>query len=543
MPEPLNPEPMNTAGLLAHAIDQVGVSSLFGYPGDPTIELMEQSRRRDIDVVLARREGTAALMAEGYAMATGKLGVAFSTLGPGSSSLVSGVASAQLDRVPVLAISGQIDSAQEPYFTHQVINHGLLFSPVSKWAGRLEAGSAGVILRKALRLATAERPGAVHLTANADTLTKEVDAGEFSLPPLGATSATIDVHRSEGGADPVAVIARSRRPVILAGVAAVRGRATDSLVRFAESLGAPVIVGPMAKGVFPEDHELFGGVMDVACTKVVREFVDSGDLVISVGFDAVELVKPWSSKLPVLHIDSTPNLDQIYASDCEVVGDIATILAWLTAEQSGGPGWSGGEVPAYRARLRGAFYAGRVSGALNPTDVVDIVRASVPEDAIVTTDVGSHKFLVAQGWRTTVQRAFLCTNGLSAMGFGVPSSIAAAIAMPGRQVVAMVGDGGFAMAATELRLASRLGLPIVVVVFADGSLNRIELKQMALGYPSTGTRIEDMDLVDLASGLVCDGVRVTSPGELTKALTDLGGLSRPLIVEARIDPSQYLSQF
>jgi acetolactate synthase-1/2/3 large subunit len=135
------------------------------------------------------------------------------------------------------------------------------------------------------------------------------------------------------------------------------------------------------------------------------------------------------------------------------------------------------------------------------------------------------------------------SNGLSAMGFGLTAAIAAAMTAPGRQVVAMIGDGGFAMTATELRLASRLGLPLICVVFADGSLNRIELKQMTIGYPSTATQIEEMDLLALAEGLACEGARAESVAELEKVLAGASGLTRPLVVEARIDPAQYLAQF
>ena len=140
-------------------------------------------------------------------------------------------------------------------------------------------------------------------------------------------------------------------------------------------------------------------------------------------------------------------------------------------------------------------------------------------------------------------RGLLMTNGLSSMGFGVPAAIAAKVADPGRPVVAMVGDGGFAMTATEIRLAAALSLPVVFVVFVDGSLNRIELTQRSLGMPSTATRIEDIDLVKLAESMDCDGMRAADAGGLEKALQDIGSLSRPLVVEARIDPSQYESQF
>jgi acetolactate synthase-1/2/3 large subunit len=281
----------------------------------------------------------------------------------------------------------------------------------------------------------------------------------------------------------------------------------------------------------------------MACSEHVWSLVRSSDLILAAGFDPVELIKPWRVEAPVLHIGTTPNIDQVYASEVEVVGNVADILNWLADDYRGEHRWTAAEVTGYRSALRAEYYAGRVTGRLNPADVVDTVRALTAPDAIATCDVGSHKLLVGQGWTATAPRSVLMTNGLSAMGFGLPAAIAAKMAFPDRQVVAMIGDGGLAMTATELRLAAARGLGIAVVVFVDGSLNRIELKQAALGYPSTATRIEDTDLVMLAKAMDCDGARVTDVTGLAAALQDIDALTRPLLIEARIDPAQYESQF
>jgi acetolactate synthase-1/2/3 large subunit len=174
---------------------------------------------------------------------------------------------------------------------------------------------------------------------------------------------------------------------------------------------------------------------------------------------------------------------------------------------------------------------------------VDVARRLAPRETLVTTDVGSHKLLVGQGWTAYEPRTVLMTNGLSAMGFGIPAAIAAKLARPDRAVMAMVGDGGFAMAATEIRLAAALRLGIAFVVFVDGSLNRIELKQTALDYPPTATRIEDMDIAAMAQAMDADGARVDTTSGLEDVLAGVEQLTRPLVVAAHIDPSQYNSQF
>jgi acetolactate synthase-1/2/3 large subunit len=182
-----------------------------------------------------------------------------------------------------------------------------------------------------------------------------------------------------------------------------------------------------------------------------------------------------------------------------------------------------------------------VPGRLNPTDVIDVARAALPDDAIVSADVGSHKLLVGQGWTTHLPGGVVMTNGLSSMGYALPAAMTAKLLMPERCVACFIGDGGFAMVQGELRLAAGLGL--TVVVFCDNSLNRIELKQMARQYPSAGTRIEPTDMVMLAQSMGCDGVAVDSAAGLEKAFADGAAPDRPLVIGANIDPSQYAAQF
>ena len=538
----------STAALLAAYLHGVGLRHVFGYPGESIVDFMEAARHQGIEVVSAVREGTAAFMAEAAAMVTGLPGACLSTLGPGSTAVLNGVASATLDRVPMLAVSGQIESSREQFFTHQVVDHDRLFAPVTKLALRLDPASANTVIRKALRTAVAERPGAVHLTVTADAWTvpagpvtgSAVSVPPLAPPPLAPSAGSVDVY---GDGDPLRALRAARRPVILTGIAALRCAAGPDLVRLAELAGIPVVVSPMAKGVFPEDHPYFAGVLDMAGHRVVWDLLAGADLILAAGFDPVELISPWSVATPVLHLDTTPNTDQVYASAHELVGHVAAILGWIAAQWSGEPRWTQAEVAAHRDRLRAAWLAGRQPGRLNPADVVTIAREAAPADTIVTTDVGSHKIMAGQAWQASEPRSVLMTNGLSAMGFGVPAAIAAKLTRPDRPVLALVGDGGFAMAATEMRIASALGVPVTVVVFVDGSLNRIELKQQVLGYPSTATRMDGMNLVALAEAMDCDGVRVDSPAGLEKALAGFGDRSRPLIVEARIDPAQYQVQF
>jgi len=539
--------------LLADYLGQAGVRHVFGYPGESLVDFIEATRLAGGPLVVsAVREGSAAFMAEGAAMRTGTIGACLSTLGPGSTALLNGVASAQLDRVPMLAVSGQVDSVREQFWTHQLIDHNRLFAPVTKLTARLEAASAATVLRRALRTATAERPGAVHLTVTADSfgISGTGTTGDGKIPPLTPAGAGLEFFAADPGSgaiggDALRLLRAARRPVLLVGAGAVRCGAEAVLAELAARAGLPVVVGAMAKGALAEDSPWYAGTLDMAGHRAIWDLLASADLIVAAGFDPVELITPWRLSVPVLHVDTVPNTDQIYPAEVEVVGNVATALSWFLANWDDGPRWSEAEVAGHRSVLAAAYHAGYVAGKVNPSEVVETVRASAPAGTVVTADVGSHKLMAGQAWTTFGPRETLITNGLSAMGFGLPAAIGAALSsVPGTPVVCLAGDGGFAMTSSELSVAVRLGLGLVVVVFADGGLNRIELHQASVGYPLTATSVDRVDIPLLAESLGCDGVRVESVSGLEKALSGaFAGRSCPLVIEARIDTAQYSAQF
>ncbi len=531
---------MNVSEVMARYLKAAGIDTVFGYPGDPSVEFLEGCRREGLDFVLGRREGTAGLMAEAYGMLTGKPGVALSTLGPGSTNLVNAVANAYLDRVPMIAISGQIDTKRLPTFTHQVVDQRALFSPVSKYVADVDGHTVGHIMRKSHRMATAPRPGPVHLTTPADIVGRDASDDSILLPPVAATHASITA--TENLSAVAKRLSEARRPVVLFGISAMQSDAGASIVALAEKVGAAIVASPMAKGTVSEEHALFAGTLDMACNTLIWEFLEEADLIVCAGFDAVELIKPWQVSASVIHVDDLANTDQIYAADTEVIGNIPSLLANLADEAESSDGWSHSKLSAHRQKISAAFDDGRVGGILNPSDVIRVAQGVVNADAIVTTDVGSHKLLVGQGWRPSAPRRLLMTNGLSSMGFSLPAAITAKYLNPNTEVICFTGDGGLAMVQSELRLASSLGLGLKVVVFIDNSLNRIELKQMARQYRSTGTVIESVETEQLASSMGCHGINVHNEAALGEALgSDPGNV--PLVIGTHIRPDQYLAQF
>ncbi|MEE8350603.1 MAG: thiamine pyrophosphate-binding protein [Rhodospirillales bacterium] len=534
----------STAQVMAQYFKAAGISHIFGLPGGQNIEFMEAARREGLEFILARREGTAALMADAAGQLTGIPGVCMSTLGPGATNMVNGVANAYLDRSPMIAVCGQLGTRLESTFTHQKIDQLAIFSPITKWATKIGPDDAATVMRRALRLSVAERPGPVHITLNANFAKAEATDTDVALPPMKAAAEGISLFQTEGGnKDPFKQLKDAKKPVVLAGMSAMRSGAGPSLTAFAEKLGCPVITSPKAKGTMDEDHAYFAGTVDMACNNVIWDFLKSADLILAVGFDGVELIKTWQMTCPVIHIDSIANTDQVYPAETEVVGPIPMILDALAESCESQAKWKEADIKAHRDAVKELYYSGRQNGKLNPTDVVDVARAAFPADTLITTDVGSHKLLIGQGWTAHQPKSVLMSNGLSSMGFSLPAAITAGMIETDRPIVCFTGDGGFAMVHGEMQLAAELGLGLVVVVFCDNSMNRIELKQNQLGYPTTGTKFESSDLVNLAQAMGCDGERAETEKELTNVLSRAHGLNRPLLVQAIIDPTQYEVQF
>ncbi len=347
----------STADLLAGYVHAVGVRHIFGYPGESVIDFMEAARHQGIELVSAVREGTAAFMAEAAAMATGLPGVCLSTLGPGSTAVLNGVAAAMLDRVPVLAVSGQIESSREQFFTHQVVDHGRMFAPVTKLAAASGPG-----------LGQHGHPqGAAHRGRRAPG-GRPPDRGRGRVvrarsrpaavvpPPLAPAAGSVDVY---GDGDPLRVLHAARRPVLLAGPAALRCAAGPDLVRLAELAGLPVVVSPMAKGIFPEDHPYFAGVLDMAGHRVIWDLLAGADLIVAAGFDPVELISPWSVARP--SCTWTPRRTPTRSTPARTSWS-ATSGPSSAGSRHTGPGRRGGQSPRWRRTGPGCARPGWTAG-------------------------------------------------------------------------------------------------------------------------------------------------------------------------------------
>ncbi|MHB8630959.1 MAG: thiamine pyrophosphate-binding protein [Candidatus Limnocylindria bacterium] len=507
-----------------------GVRYVFGHPGGEVVDLMEGFRQAGLEFVLARQETAAAFMAEAMASATGRPGACLATLGPGATNLVTGVAHAYLDRAPIIALAGQLPADRYEIVTHQKLDLRALFAPITKWQARLTAATAAAVTDRALRVAMRPRQGPVFLEVPSD------------VPAQDAVALAADVEDAPSGgvADPrsveaaTALLRDSTRPVLLAGLDALDPAVTLPLRAFVEAWGIPVILSPKAKGLLRDDHPLYVGAIEGLGSATLYEWIAGRDLVLMVGLDPVELDRDWSAPAPVVHAGPLPNDDGYYRSAVEVIGSMPAVLEALTAaaRPKDHP-----DATRFREEFRG--YVRPRRDGLMPQDVLGALRAALPDDALVSCDVGSNKSVAVQCWPTYAPRTFFVSNGLSSMGYGLPAAIGLKLAHPERSVACILGDGGFAMSLAELETAARLGLALTVVVLADEALQQIKAGQERKGFAITGTTFGALDYRSLAAAFGADGVEARTIDECRAAFRDAARSARVTLVAAHVDPSGY----
>jgi acetolactate synthase-1/2/3 large subunit len=504
-------------------------------PGGESVEVLDGLRRRGIWFVLVHNEPSAVFMADATARLTGKPGVCLTTLGPGAANAVVGVAHAYLDRSPVLLLTAQIPDRLHPRHTHQWVDLQALFKPITKHSFKLAPASADETVCAALALATSGRPGPVHIQVT------NQDAAQPALPgpaplekPLGAGAAVSPISMARE------VLARSRRPIIVAGLGLEPEKPYTALRKLAEAAAAPVITTPKGKGSLPDDHPLAAGTIGLTRGDPAYQLLDEADCVLALGFDVVELVKPWDQPAPLIWVAPWANDDPPLNAQVELVGPMQPVLEHLAVSSyAAAPDWGTARVAAHRELLNRQVLPTLARGRMLPQAVVRAVRASVPPDSVLATDVGSHKILSGLAWPAYAPNSFLVSNGLSSMGFALPAAMAASLARPGRPTVCFTGDAGLAMVIGELGLLARLQTPVIVVVFNDGALDLIRSQQVRAGKHVYGTEFVNPDFTQIAAAYQIDACRVSSEEECAEAVRAAVAAARPALIEALIDPVSY----
>jgi acetolactate synthase-1/2/3 large subunit len=524
----------SVARAIGRQLHAAGVRHVMGHPGGEVVDLIDGLRLEGLEFILTRHETSAAFMADAMGSLSGIPGVCLATLGPGATNLVTGVAHAHLDRSPVIALAGQLPVDRYEIVTHQKLDLGAIFAPITKWHARVTPSNAIPVTARAIRVATRHRPGPVFLELPSDV--PRSDAREASLD-----TPTIDVatRLDPGAADRAGALVRAaERPVILAGLDALRGCAGEELRALAERWAIPVMVSPKAKGVFREDHPLFLGTIEMLGTGKLFEYIDRCDVVIMAGFEPVELDRDWTATARVVHLGPLPNDDLYYPSHAEVVAPVSVALAALT-ESLGAPRHARDPGPVAAFRREFVEYVSPARGALTSQQVLAELRRTLPEDAIVTCDVGYNKAVTGQCWPVYLPNTFFMSNGLSSMGYGLPAALGLQLLRPDARVACILGDGGFAMLLGELETAVRRALPVTIVVLVDDALSQIRAGQERKGMPATGTMLRRIDHVALAKAFGAVGRDAETVAECRDAFEWAARQTGPRLIAAYVDPSGY----
>jgi acetolactate synthase-1/2/3 large subunit len=538
------PPAIKASDLLVAALENEGVTHIFGVPGEENLDFVESLRTSSIRLVVTRHEQPAAFMAATYGRLTGKPGVCLSTLGPGALNLVTGAAYALLGAMPMILITGQKPILSSRQARFQIVDVVATMRPLTKLSRQIVSAAAiPAAVREAFRVAAAERPGPVHLELPEDISRETADHPALIAPhqverPVPADSAL--AHAAEK-------ILAAKTPMVMLGAGANRVSLCAPLSEFVRRCGIPFFNTQMGKGAVTGCSELYVGTAALSERDYLHKMIDRSDLIIAIGHDTVE--KPPflmdASGPHVIHIGFTPaTVEPVYFPTSEIIGDVGPGLLKLAEMLEGRLAPDPGFIAMKDAVI--AHVADRADERrfpLTPQRIVHDVRAVMPEDGIVTLDNGMYKIWFARNYRTHVANTLLLDNALATMGAGLPSAMMAALLHPETPVLAVCGDGGFMMNSQELETALRLKLNLVVLIIEDHAYGMIRWKQAVDGFPDHAMTFQNPDFVQYAAAYGATGRRVTQADGLAPALEAAFAAGGVQIVVAPVDYTENIRVF
>lgn len=528
---------MKAAELFIRCLENEGVEYIFGIPGEENLDVMDALLDSSIQFITVRHEQGAAFMADVYGRLTERPGVCLATLGPGATNLITGVADANLDHAPVVAIAGQAGTNRLHKESHQVLDLEKVFNPVTKYAASLlEPEIIPEVVRKAFKVAQTEKTGATFIEFPENVAAMDVDVAclPVTFPPDPEPPA-------EKIAEAAELISQAKHPLILAGNGVVRSGAWQQLADFAERLNIPVANTFMAKGVIPFRHPCALGSAGLQANDYISCGFSKADVIISVGFDLVEyhpyLWHPTSDRA-IIHIDHSPaEVDAHYPVAVGVTGDIKHSL-----DRIGGLAepHSGHHMRPLRERLVEEMNQHRedTDFPAKPQKIIWDLRTVLDLEDIVICDVGAHKMWMARMFRCEHPNTCIISNGFASMGIAVPGAIAAKLANPERNVVAVTGDAGFLMNSQEIETALRIGVAIVVLVWNDSKYGLIKWHQDRRFSRDTQIEFNNPDFVKYAESFGAKGYRVEAADDLLPTLKQAIADDTVVLIDCPVDYSE-----
>lgn len=512
---------MNAAKLMINCLESEGVKYIFGVPGEENEDFLFALEDSSIIFVPVRHEQGGAFMADIWGRLSGKAGVCLSTLGPGATNLMTGIADANLDKAPLVAITGQGDSTRLHHESHQIIDVVKMMEPITKWNTSIKSADViPEIVRKAFKIAQTEKPGATHIELPEDIAAMKIN-GKYR--PLNITKVKRPSPNLEAINEAIQLIESAKNPIILAGNGAIRNRSSKALTKLSKKLNIPVACTFMGKGAISDREPTSLGSIGLGFKDFVIEAFDQSDLVISIGFDIAEYDPiNWNedSSNQIIHIDFEPaEVYTNYIPTVEVIGDLADSIDIMI------DGISRESCGDWYHRVRDNVFESIDSYKLDDDSdmfhapgVIHIVRSVLPDRGLVISDVGSHKMWIARNYPTYVPNGCIISNGLATMGISLPGGIAAKLLDPQRPVICIMGDGGAMMNIQELETAKRLGVGCIFIILNDNNYGLIEWKQNMSEGKSFGTKLGNPDFVKLAESFGINGYKPNSVSNLKAIL-------------------------
>lgn len=523
---------MTVAECLADQLFNNGVRHVFGIPGGPSIPYLEAFRAAGIDFILTSNESAAGIMAEVSACLTGVPGVCHATFGPGATNLSTGIGGALLDRSPVILLTSEINDMMLHRTTQMNIDHQQLFKPLTKATFRLTPENAKDTIAGAIKLCKEEYPGPVHLGLPSDSADKEIIAGRLTESIPGEEYGNRDTMNI------ITMLENARNPLLAVGLTSARFGITGRIKSFLERHKMPVVVTPMAKGLISENNPCYAGVLFHALSDYLEPLYENVDLIIGLGYDSVEYnYESWIPDVPMIQFNT---IETDLPLNNKVYQYIGHPDSWFEILERINPGMSlfnPSDVESVRNEIEAVLEG--FTGHFGPVAAMKILQEELSGDSIITFDVGSHLHLAGQYWKTFGRRNLLMTNGWSGMGFGIPAALAAQINDPRSNVACITGDGGFLMMAGEIITARRYNLPVIIVVFSDGELNLIRIKQSWQNLSPNGTTLYSGDLFGADTFLGIRVIIADSEEKMRQAIYAALSINGPVIINARIDPDDY----
>lgn len=531
-----------TAAATARLLADAGIARVFGLPGGEVLVLMDELRRAGVDFVLMRHEANAGIAAAVYGKLRGQPGVVLTTLGPGAANLMLPLSSSYLDREPLLAISAQIPDDFPASHTHQLLPLHDAYRPVTKYVAKITGQNVSAVVPRALSACMARPFGAAYLTLSArEALTPADDAPRGAAAAQDATTPARQGNARDKANELIGLLGKARRPLVVIGLGIDPANATR-IRQWLNAWDLPVAVTPKVKGIVDETAANFVGVVSgMAADEVMCDALKASDLRIGFGLDPVEVDKTWHAELPIHWILDVPNVGGIVPQGTSLVDHAEFLDAMLRARPPSTWRAPFGELQQKRRRMLND--RSEASGTMWPGDVIQALAAVLPPETIVTTDVGSHKYLFGQYWPSRQPETFWMSNGLSGMAYGLGAAIGAKLARPDAPVLAAVGDGGFSMNAQELETAERVGAPFITVVLEDASYSLIKLSQEGKKLEPYRVDFGPIDTVKMAEACGVDGLRTSNPDELATAAKHAVERRRSLVIAVPVSYTDYRRLF